>query len=769
MFQSKRKAGPNHFKHFPIDFLQQKSAIGSHNHAAGDALKGCFFAHLDLNNFGRTVSAMEKERLLRRLQLWYFSSHVNYPSRMILKLKRSIMWVSVSTNTKKLCVKILGFCTNIYCPILLFKFDIQARIVGPFDTRAVSMALVNNMWNSGRSVFVTCVDFKLNNQPDIFISPSKTILYNICSSNFSLKKMNSCSRTHFFLEMIITHISYGHHFMPLIFLLYFMITLIRMWIKALLVSLHQFLNTTSPGSIPETPNQRSLKKLTQISQTIKICIAAWLSTTLTVQFMILLLGGWISQTPINTHTRAWKAKTISLFPTQQMSHSHCFHSHPSVFKYAKATMSCFCLCVCKETTHSWNLVTKKYGLKNKNMLYIIKLIHPPGYYSKHFNCIIRISTEIWTKFTKIRLHLCTTYNQHTTGISSVYDQVKRNYLHVSAVETALNQSMKLSLLIFNLWKFHKLKYPMLFFLAWKILRNSMIDFTSGRDWIITNQDYYESAQMMFSKQVNTILDIKFIEKKGTQMCACLYITLYATTTQRLVLRLFKLCPSRANNIIVSLLSFWIDPGGALKPSPCRCLRTLALSIIKRNIFCGFFYSFLFCFTGLKNLTELIKVISMKNLLYNSQTSEVLGDLIKPGDLVFVSFPFAQYQFLLTAVKVMLEYLETVATLTFLNVLTDSMSTLIHFNSLEYKGTDFLKWREHLLLLIILSSMALKIMASGVKYTSSIPLIVACYKRTGYYPATSFLIMDVNPQKGYLDFNTGLPNQLIKVIEGGVLL
>ncbi|KNZ51994.1 hypothetical protein VP01_3736g1 [Puccinia sorghi] len=56
-----------------------------------------------------------------------------------------------------------------------------------------------------------------------------------------------------------------------------------------------------------------------------------------------------------------------------------------------------------------------------------------------------------------------------------------------------------------------------------------------------------------------------------------------------------------------------------------------------------------------------------------------------------------------------------------------------------------------------------------RYTSSIPLIVACYKRTGYYPATSFLIMDVNPQKGYLDFNTGLPNQLIKVIEGGVLL
>ncbi|KNZ56537.1 hypothetical protein VP01_237g4 [Puccinia sorghi] len=37
----------------------------------------------------------------------------------------------------------------------------------------------------------------------------------------------------------------------------------------------------------------------------------------------------------------------------------------------------------------------------------------------------------------IRLNLCTTYNQHTTGISSVYDHIQRKHLHESAMETAL--------------------------------------------------------------------------------------------------------------------------------------------------------------------------------------------------------------------------------------------------------------------------------------------------------------------------------------------
>ncbi|KNZ55403.1 hypothetical protein VP01_2692g1 [Puccinia sorghi] len=92
----------------------------------------------------------------------------------------------------------------------------------------------------------------------------------------------------FSLEMIINHISYVPRFMTLIFFFYVMITF-RMWIKALLVSLHQFLNPTSTGSInPDYPNHRSLKKPTQLSQTIKCCFSEWLSTTLMVQVMILL-------------------------------------------------------------------------------------------------------------------------------------------------------------------------------------------------------------------------------------------------------------------------------------------------------------------------------------------------------------------------------------------------------------------------------------------------------------------------------------------------
>ncbi|KNZ64303.1 hypothetical protein VP01_1042g3 [Puccinia sorghi] len=37
----------------------------------------------------------------------------------------------------------------------------------------------------------------------------------------------------------------------------------------------------------------------------------------------------------------------------------------------------------------------------------------------------------------IRLNFCKNYNQHTTGISSVCDQVKRKHLHVSSMETSL--------------------------------------------------------------------------------------------------------------------------------------------------------------------------------------------------------------------------------------------------------------------------------------------------------------------------------------------
>ncbi|KNZ50177.1 hypothetical protein VP01_4561g1 [Puccinia sorghi] len=138
---------------------------------------------------------------------------------------------------------------------------------------------------------VTCVALKLNNQPDSYITFSHPIFIEIIFEfHKNVKNQNEHFVIHvqgcmFCLEMIITHISHSHHFMALIFFFYVMIAL-RILIKALLVSLHQFINPKSIGSItPENPNHRSLRNP---SLPIKDFSAAWLSHNLMVQFMILL-------------------------------------------------------------------------------------------------------------------------------------------------------------------------------------------------------------------------------------------------------------------------------------------------------------------------------------------------------------------------------------------------------------------------------------------------------------------------------------------------
>ncbi|KNZ53678.1 hypothetical protein VP01_3168g2 [Puccinia sorghi] len=104
--------------------------------------------------------------------------------------------------------------------------------------------------------------------------------------------------------MIKTHIGYGHHLMKLIFLCDVMITW-RMWIKALLVSLQQFLN---PSSItPEQINQGSLRKPKKLSQMIKICFEAWLPTTLMVQFVRLHSSNQLI-TLIRLFSECWQGK-----------------------------------------------------------------------------------------------------------------------------------------------------------------------------------------------------------------------------------------------------------------------------------------------------------------------------------------------------------------------------------------------------------------------------------------------------------------------------
>ncbi|KNZ48424.1 hypothetical protein VP01_567g3 [Puccinia sorghi] len=118
-------------------------------------------------------------------------------------------------------------------------------------TRAVCMALAGKCFhitfsnNLFMNFFVTCDDVNLKNQPDVFPKSS-------CYHSSNMNKWHEATEfiqfsslmslgLMFCPEMIITHISYCHHFMTLIFFLYVTMTF-QMRIKTWLVSLHQFLN-----------------------------------------------------------------------------------------------------------------------------------------------------------------------------------------------------------------------------------------------------------------------------------------------------------------------------------------------------------------------------------------------------------------------------------------------------------------------------------------------------------------------------------------------
>ncbi|KNZ46991.1 hypothetical protein VP01_676g3 [Puccinia sorghi] len=163
-------------------------------------------------------------------------------------------------------------------------------------------------------LFVTCVNFKLKNQANIIISPANLF--------FCL-------------------------FMTLILFFYVMIIL-RMWIKALLVRLHQFPNPS--------PLDLILPKPTQLSQTIKICSAAWLSTNLAVQFMISLQWEiWEKENLVWASWWRWTSQTPIL--QLNMSHSLCYVP-PSLSSNPPRLLH--------------------QSLQNHNMLYTIKLIYPLG-------------------------------------------------------------------------------------------------------------------------------------------------------------------------------------------------------------------------------------------------------------------------------------------------------------------------------------------------------------------------------------------------------
>ncbi|KNZ57609.1 hypothetical protein VP01_2113g2 [Puccinia sorghi] len=203
----------------------------------------------------------------------------------------------------------------------------------------------------------------------------------------------------FWLEMIITHISYGHHFMTLISFFYVMIKFripLEMWKQSSTRN-----HSASTGSItPDNPIP-----LNYPDGTINDITA-------------LVMGGSLKHPPTNKHTKAWKAKQISsLFPLQEMSHSQSLYSNmprlkplfPQLAQKRKPIkFGCveFCLCICLNDRKEAPLpaagtkTPAQQSVKNHNMLSIIKLISPLGHSSTHCDCIIHDIKPICNHVTK---------------------------------------------------------------------------------------------------------------------------------------------------------------------------------------------------------------------------------------------------------------------------------------------------------------------------------------------------------------------------------
>ncbi|KNZ49319.1 hypothetical protein VP01_508g4 [Puccinia sorghi] len=275
----------------------------------------------------------------------------------------------------------------------------------------------------------------------------------------------------FCLEMIITHVSYGHYFMTLIFFFYVMIPLrIPLEISKQSSTRHHLAST---GSInPDNPNHRNLKKPTQLSQTIKIC---W----------------WVDLS--NTHPQPHTLELGRL--TKYLWQANPFFSSSEDDPLLRLSPKSFLKSDSQFSVHNYNgqyritMVSAElqWSVQNYNGQYRIKITQNyNGQYriTMNYNGQYRITTcfkyshlflhlsipqstliasyprvffilvegfiffeneiklsckqvkkELYSP--RIRLKFCKTYNQHTTGISAVYTQCKRKHLHKSAMETAL--------------------------------------------------------------------------------------------------------------------------------------------------------------------------------------------------------------------------------------------------------------------------------------------------------------------------------------------
>ncbi|KNZ56614.1 hypothetical protein VP01_2364g1 [Puccinia sorghi] len=289
-------------------------------------------------------------------------------------------------------------------------------------TRAVSVALehkcyhfnfLNNLLVELRMKLVaTCVDVKLKNQPDILISPAKKsytkfvhpiFLEIIFKFQKNLKNPYENSLHSPFYDLDI----------------FFFYVLIVLKIKSLASeppSIFQSIFITNKLHKTHTTLPTN-KKLLANQNLSYVLIDSALQLSSQITWILLKWESWILNKAL-VWVSWWRSlegqPNILCTPILYFSSSEDEPlllplSQKPVLKYFKATVVCFQ----HEIKPSFNQFKKDL------------LLNCRGY-----------QLNLVPSSPRIRLNLCTTYNQHTTIISSVYDQL-RKHLHASSMETFL--------------------------------------------------------------------------------------------------------------------------------------------------------------------------------------------------------------------------------------------------------------------------------------------------------------------------------------------
>ncbi|KNZ51571.1 hypothetical protein VP01_38g2 [Puccinia sorghi] len=212
------------------------------------------------SHLSSTTSTINSNQHIQKLQ---DTPHYNNPSLINSSSRATTSWVS------KILLK--NNCSAIIKEFLLLELtNLCLRTQNPKFITSTSISSTRVFRGTQDEVgfnFFRCSFHLLKNSYITFAHPIFIKIIFEFHNNVKNKNKNNVIHAQgcIFGEMIITHISYTHHFMTLIFFFYVMMAL-RTWIKAFL----------------------KLNKTHTTLPTNKNFSAAWISNNLTVQFMILL-------------------------------------------------------------------------------------------------------------------------------------------------------------------------------------------------------------------------------------------------------------------------------------------------------------------------------------------------------------------------------------------------------------------------------------------------------------------------------------------------